>query len=230
MNRFAKISIAAISLAFFFSVFTVGEANAQNINVVLTKMDNHYKSLSSLKSNIKMDKFDSLLKEHDIYEGVVMMIPNTNEKKKMFARIDWVKPRAENLAIRGDSYTLYRPGLKQVFIGKTTKAQKGVPSGTFDFLNMSRAQLKTNYTISVAGDEKVEDGTEATHLILTPKKTASYKLAEIWVDVNGMMRFARITEKNGDTTSILLSNIEKNQTINAKAFTIDYPESTKIVK
>lgn len=230
MNRSFKGIIAAISLGMIFGVFAAGETNGQPINIVLSKMDKHYKVLSSLKSNLRMDKFNSQLGERDIFSGTVIMLPKTVKRSTMYARIDWAKPRVENLSIIKDSYTLYIPKQNQVYVGKTSKAQKGVPTGALDFMSMSRADLKDNYEIKTAGDEHLEDGTVATHLLLTPKKASNYKLAEIWVDVDGMVRFAKLTEKNSDTTAVLLSNIEKNKKIDAKAFTIKYPKTAKVVK
>ncbi len=42
---------------------------------------------------------------------------------------------------------------------------------------------------------------------------------------------AKVVENNNDATTVLLSSLQKNQTINAKVFKIDYPKkSTKIIK
>ena len=65
---------------------------------------------------------------------------------------------------------------------------------------------------------------------MTPKAATSYKAAELWVDVNGMPRQAKIIEQNNDTTTVLLTNIEKNADVKASAFAMDLPAGTKIVK
>lgn len=224
------MGMMAAGLALVFNVFAVTETNAQQIlNTILTRMDNQYKALSSLKSNISMDKFNAQVGEHDVSQGTVIMLPKT-AKRVLYARIDWASPLVENIAIIGDAYTLYRPRLGQVIKGKASKTSNKVPGGALAFLSMSKAQLKTNYTIDYVGQEQISGGTETWHLKLTPKAATSYKFAEIWVDGNGMPLSAKITENNNDTSTIVLSNIKPNETINAKDFVIDYPKSIKPIQ
>lgn len=230
MNRFLRMGMMAAGLALVFGVLAVTETSAQQIlNTILTRMDNQYKVLSSLKSNISMDKYNAQVGEHDVSEGTVIMLPKT-AKRVMYARIDWAKPIVENIAVIGDSYTLYRPRLNQVYKGKASKTTNKVPGGALGFLNMSKTQLKENYTIDYIGQEQIAGGTETWHLKLTPKTATSYKFAEIWVDGNGMPISAKVTENNNDTTTILLSNTRPNETINPKDFVINYPKSIKPIQ
>ncbi|HEY0428691.1 MAG TPA: outer-membrane lipoprotein carrier protein LolA [Pyrinomonadaceae bacterium] len=63
------------------------------------------------------------------------------------------------------------------------------------------------------------------------QKTAkSYKTLDLWVDGNGMPLQSKITEDNGDWTTVLLGNLKKNEIINASIFTIKLPKETKIIK
>ena len=55
-------------------------------------------------------------------------------------------------------------------------------------------------------------------------------MADLWVDGNGMPVQAKITEKNNDTTLVLLSNMQKNVTIKASEFKINLPKGTKIIR
>ena len=97
-------------------------------------------------------------------------------------------------------------------------------------MNMSRAQLKANYDLEYLGEETVSSGAQTWHLKLTPKVATSYKWAEVWVDKNGFPVQTKIIEKNNDTTTVLLSNLEKNVTLNASVFEISVPKGTKVVK
>ena len=97
-------------------------------------------------------------------------------------------------------------------------------------MSMSKAQLKTNYVIDYIGQEQITGAIQTWHLKLTPKAAASYKIAEIWVDSNGMPLQAKITERNDDLTTVLLSDLQKNININVKEFSIDFPSGTKVVK
>jgi outer membrane lipoprotein-sorting protein len=96
-------------------------------------------------------------------------------------------------------------------------------------MNMSKEQLKTNYDVIYVGEEQISGGAKTWHIQLTPKAATSYKLADLWIDGDGVPRQAKITEKNNDTTTVLLSNIVRNETINASIFKLKYPNSVKKV-
>jgi outer membrane lipoprotein-sorting protein len=226
MNKTLRLLPGIIGLSICAVILMPSAVRAQSVEI-LNRIDKHYKAINSLTSNVKMDKFNSQLGAHDVSEGSLVVLPKTKKRKKMYARIDWTKPRVENLSIIGDEFMIYRPTLGVVYMGKTDKKQKDVPTGALDFLNMSRAQLKANYKIEVAGEEKIEGGIETKHLILTPLRQISYKKADIWIDKDGMIRLARTTEHNNDTTTVLLSNIKKNEKVKENAFTIKYPKSIK---
>jgi outer membrane lipoprotein-sorting protein len=97
-------------------------------------------------------------------------------------------------------------------------------------MSMSRAQLAANYDVRYAGEETVKSGVKTWHLVLTPKTPTSYKSADLWVDKDGMPVQATIVEKNNDSTTILLSAIVPNSTLNASVFTISPPKGTSIVQ
>ena len=232
MKRFMKFGLSAMCLALILNVFAVTETKAQGVlNDILNRMDNNYKSLSSLNSNLKMVKFNPQLGVSDTFEGKVIFLPKTSSRV-MYARIDWAKPMEENIAIIGDTYKLYRPKLGQAIAGKVSSAQKGnkVPGGTLAFLSMSKAQMKDNYVVSYLGQEQVSGGTNTWHLQLTPKNPTSYKKADLWVDKDGMPIQSTVTENNGETTTIHLSGFQKNVTIKGSAFVLNIPKNVKIVQ
>lgn len=230
MRNFFRFSLTAIVFLFLSGAFAVTETKAQNvIGDVLKRMDTHNKSLQTLQANVAMDKYNSQLDEHDIYEGKTIYYPQRNSKP--YIRIDWSKPVEESLAVVKGQYTLYRPRIPQVIIGSVGKAQNsGKSGGALEFINMSKAELKANYTIRYVGREGIIGGVQTSHLELIPKKASNYKVADIWVDDDGMPRQMKVTEKNNDTTNVLLTAIEKNKTIDLSVFEINYPKNTKVVK
>lgn len=229
MKNHFRLGFAALALMLFFSGFAVTGARAQGIDPILKRMDEHYKSLSSLRSSVKMVKVDSVLQESDTYEGSTMYLPAKG--RDAFVRIDWEKPAHEILSVANGKYVLFRPRLNQAVVGETKKAKgSGKANSAMAFMNMSREQLKANYTIRYMGKEDVSGGIPTWHLELTPKTKQSYKLADLWVDGNGMPIQAKVTETNNDTTTVLLSNLQKNVTINAADFAVVLPKDVKIVK
>lgn len=227
MNDRSRIAFLAVSIVFFVDIFSPAVINAQNQVDLLNRIDRHYKELKSIKSGIKMDKYNSQLDEHDIYAGNLLLLPK-QPGRQLYARIDWVTPRVENIAIIGDKFQLYIPKTGQAFTGKADKKQANAPKGAFDFLGMSKADLKANYEPpNVGGTYKIEGGVETALLILKPKKAGAYKQAELWVDKDGMIRMAKITETNNDTTTVLLHGIDRNAAIDASAFLIKFPKGVK---
>ena len=231
MKKFLKLSLPAIALMFLFSALAVTETKAQTgvVSEVLKRMDEHTKALTTLKANVEMTKYNSQLNESDKSEGKAMYLQQNNGRDS-YVRIDWTKPVAESLAVVKKEYVLYRPALKQAIRGKVDGAKnKATSVNALSFMNMSKAQLKANFTIQYVGQENVS-GAPTWHLLLTPKGKMKYKSADLWVDGNGMPIQAEVTENNNDTTTVLLTGLEKNVTVNGGDFSINLPKGTKIVE
>jgi len=223
-----------VSLAIFaavFAIFSAAPANAQGVlNDILKRMDANNKSLKSLKSSIKMSKHNAQLDEYDLYEGTVQYLP-APVKEQIKVRIDWAKPVVEHLAVGGGQYILYRPRLEQAIVGKVDNAKQGAGAGgALAFMSMNRAQLKANYDVAFIGEETVNGSVRTWHIQLTPKSANSYKGADLWVDPNGMPVQAKVVEKNNDSTTIQLTNIERNATVKGDVFAIKPPKNTKIIQ
>lgn len=231
MKSYLRLSLTALALVLFFNCFAVSNAKAQAgiLGEILKRMETHRQSLSSLQAGIMMDKFNSQLGEHDVKEGTTMYLPAKG--RDALVRIDWAKPLQETFSIVDKKYVIYQPRLNQAITGKVESGKKD-PTGTnaLAFMNMSKEQLKANYEVSYLGKEIVGGNAETWHLKLVPRSAANYKYAEIWVDGNGMPLQAKVVEQNDDATTVLLSNLNKNATINASRFKISLPRGTKIIK
>ena len=231
MKSFLRLSLTTIAITLFFSAITVTETKAQGgpLNEILKRMETHRNTLTSLRTNVTMVKVNSQLKETDTTEGTAVYLPAKG--RDALIRIDWTKPILETLAVVNKKYVIYTPRRKQAIIGNASNAKgSGKANNLFTFINMSKDQLKANYTVRYLGQEKVSGGVETWHLELTPKNPTSYKSAEMWVDGNGMPIQIKVTESNNDTTTILLSGLQKNTTINASVFEVKLPKDTKKIE
>ena len=231
MSKFSRIGVLAIVLTVAFGTFGVAETKAQGVlNEILKRMDNNNRLLKSLQANIKMDKYNPQLDDHDVSEGTMKYLPGANEKQ-MYVRIDWAKPTEEKLAVVKGEYVLYTPRLKRAIVGKVDKAQGNAKAnGALAFMSMSKAQLKQNYMVKYIGEEKVGGSIPTWHLELIPKNATSYKSADIWIDGDGMPIQAKIVEKNNDTTTVLLSGLQKNVKLSGDVFKVDVPRDVKPIK
>ena len=98
-------------------------------------------------------------------------------------------------------------------------------------LNMSGAQAKNQFNVEIVGEGELYKGSpHVWWLKLTPRGRAEFQFAEVWVSDDGMPIQTRVTEKNGDATTVRLTNVQRNANVPSSAFVIDLPAGTKIVK
>ena len=226
-----RSGLVLLGLAVAFVVFVASEAKAQGpLGQILDRLDRYNKNLSSLQADITMVKTDAGLGVYDTTFGSTNYLPK-NGKHLMYVRIDWTKPVEESIVVIGDDYKLYRPRLKQAYVGKADKAKNSASAGgALAFISMSKEQLKATYTVVYIGEEQISGGTTTWHLQLTPKAKSSYKMADIWVTGDGFPQQAMVTENNKDTTTILLKNVHSNIKIDANVFALKWPDGTKVIK
>jgi outer membrane lipoprotein-sorting protein len=222
-----------ISAVFGIIAFAAAAPSAHGqgiLSKILERMDLNNKSLQSIKADVTMAKHNPQLNVTDVSIGSTSYLLKSG-KRDRYVRIDWVKPMEEQVAVIGDRYELYRKHTNQVITGTVNKAKNNAAAGgALAFLNMSREQLKANYTVQYLGEEQVKGGVPTWRLLLTPKVQSSYKTAELWVDKDGMPRQAKVTELNNDTTTVLLENIQKNVTLRAEVFKLNYPKNAKRIQ
>lgn len=230
MKLFFRLSFTAIILTLFSGVFIATETQASNpLPEILNRMEINRSSMKTLRSKVTMVKYNAQLKESDTSEGTSIYMPTKG--RDALVRIDWTKPVEETLAVVNGKYVLYRPRLKQAITGNAKDAKgSGKANNALSFMSMSKEQLKANYTIKYLGEEKVSSGVPTWRLELTPKKVTNFKMAELWVDGNGMPIQAKVVESNNDTTTVLLSDFEKNAKINLSQFEVKLPKGTAIVE
>ena len=230
MKKYMRYVLPALALAVLLTT-SAGEASGQDIlRQILKRMDDNNKSLVSLKGSIKMAKTDAALGETDLYEGELNYLPGQSQSQ-IYVRIDWIKPAVEHLAVAKGQYVLYSPKQNRAIVGKVDSAGKNTKAGgALAFMTMSKAELSANYDVEYKGEETVSGGVNTWHLVLKPKKAATYKSADLWVDSNGMPVQAKVVEKNNDSTTVNISGVQKNATIKANIFQITPAKGTEIVK
>lgn len=229
-NRKIFIRIFPGIIVAIVAVVAAADVSGQGIiNEILGRMDAHNKTLTSLRANVTMVKENAQLGGAlDTNEGKVTYLPE--KARDPLVRIDWLKPK-ESLAVVNKQYVIHRPALNQAYTGTTDSAKGNAKAGSaLAFMNMSRAQLKANYTVAYLGEETVKDGTKTWHLQMTPKTRTTYKSAEVWVDGNGMPIQSKVIEQNNDSTTVLLTNLQKNVRVDRSEFKISLPNGTKIIK
>lgn len=233
MKKLFTLSLATLMLVASLA-FVAQPAQAQGpglVSSILNKMDRNRRSLTSLRAALTMQKYNAQLDDKDTSFGEMAYIAAGGRDANV--RVDWTKPVRESLSVTGGQYTLYRPRLSQAYQGSTRAQQKNTKVNSvlsFAF-NMTGSQAKNQFNVSYEGEGTLESGgPHVWWLKLTPRGGASYQFAEVWVTDDGMPIQTRVTEKNGDATTVRLSNIQRNARISPEEIKINLPAGTKIVK
>src|ERR1044071_8845558 len=224
MKKLFTLPLAAVMLVASLSFVARGRAAGQGpglVSSILNKMDRNRRSLSSLRAGLTMQKYNAQLRDFDTSTGEVAYVAGKGRDANV--RVDWTRPARESLAVSGGKYTLYRPRLNQAYQGSTHGSAKNTKVNSvlsFAF-NMTGSQAKSQFDVSYEGEGTLENGgPHVWWLKLTPRGGASYQFAEVWVTDDGMPIQARVTEKNGDATTVRLTNVQRNARVS--------PEEIKI--
>ena len=234
MKRLISPNLIAALLAVIVAFAGSVSAKAQTAGLVsstLNRMERNKQSLRTLRANIGMEKYNAQLRDTDKYYGVVLYIPGAAGSGSAFVRLEWTKPQHEILAVANGNYTLYRPRLSMAYVGKTGSIKSQKDSDVLALMNMSATQLRTRFgEFQDVREETLWGGVHTTHFKVVPKTAASYNYIEVWVDDGGMPVQTKMVEKNDDSTTVRLTNVEKNQTIPMDQFTLKLDSNVKKVK
>jgi outer membrane lipoprotein-sorting protein len=230
MKKLIPLGLAVAVLLTVLAGSSPRQVNAQGAGVVssiLNRMERNRRDMRSLRASISMEKWNNQLRESNKSEGVMAYMPATG--RNAYVRVEWQKPRREILTVADGEYTLYNIRQNVAYVG-SARSQKAKPSSVLSYMNMSAAQIRSSFNAEYLGEESLWGGVNTSHLKIVPKGGASYKYAEIWVDGSGMLIQAKIVERNDDSTTVRLLNLQKNAGISTDEFRQQLGDNVKRVK
>jgi outer membrane lipoprotein-sorting protein len=231
MKRFIPLGVMALAILFALSTVSPTSVNGQSaglVSSVLSRMEKNRQSLKTLRAGISMEKYNSQLRDSELFRGVVIYEPGSGRQGSV--RIDWSKPRREIMAVNNGKYTIYRPTLKVVYTGNSN-SKNNKAGGVLEMMYMTRQQLEARFQpVQDVREETLWGGVSTIHLTLVPKGNSSFKYAEIWIDRAGMPVQTKVVEKNDDSTTMRLTDLERNIKINSDDFHIKFEGDVKVVK
>jgi outer membrane lipoprotein-sorting protein len=229
MKRLVPLVLVVALLLVTVAVSSPTDVNAQGaglVSSVLNRLERNHQSLKSLRASVDMVKYNAQIGDEDKYKGVVLYVPAAG--RNAYVRVDWSYPQKETLAVADGQFTLFRPRLNMAYKGKAGTG-RGKSSAAFEFMNMSRTQLAARYDVQPMGEETLWGNVSTTHVKLVPKGGANFKWAEAWIDAAGMPVQTKVVEKNDDSTSVRLTNLQRNAAIPLEEFFLKLDGSVKIV-
>ncbi len=229
MRKLVSINlVAALIMAAVMSV-APQQANAQGaglVSSIINRMERNRRDLRSLRAAIQMEKYNSQINDTDRSAGIVIYQP---AGRNASVRVDWRSPQQETLAVFDGRYTLFRPRLNVAYQGNADSERNRVSSVLGFGLNITRQQVSSRFQASYIGEELV-NGAATSHILLEPRGGASYRYAEVWVDGSGMPVQTRVVERNYDTTTVTLSNVQRNAPVSENDFRLQLGNGVRIVR
>jgi outer membrane lipoprotein-sorting protein len=231
MKKLVPLGLAVALLLTVVAVKSPTETHAQGaglVSSVLNRMERNGKSLKSLRANIDMEKYNAQIGDTDKYKGLVLYVPSAG--RNAYVRVDWSYPQKETLAVANGQFTLCRPRLNMCYKGNANgRSGREKGNAAFEFMSMSKQELAARYDVQPMGEETLWGGVSTSHLKLVPKGASSFKWAEAWVDSYGMPVQTKVVEKNDDSTSVRLTNLQRNANFSLDEFILKLAASVKIV-
>ena len=229
MKRLVPLGLAVallLGIAISFPTTNV-KAQAGFVSSLMNRMERNRQSLKSLRASIDMVKYNAQIGDEDKYKGVVLYLPAAG--RNAYVRVDWSSPQIETLAVADGKFTLCRPRLNMCYKGNSS-SPKAKSGAALEFMNMSRQQLASRYDVQPIGEETLWGGVSTSHVKLVPKGGASFKYAEAWIDSQGMPVQTKVIEKNDDSTTVRLTNLQRNTSIPLGEFFLKLDRNIKIVQ
>jgi outer membrane lipoprotein-sorting protein len=230
MKKYFALGMALIMCAIV-TLTTVSPVNAQGaglVSSIFNKMEQNRRDLRSLRASISMEKYNAQIHDSDKRTGTMLYLPAAG--RNAYVRVDWKSPVQETLAVADGQYTLFSPRRNLAYYGSTASKNAKVSSILGFGLNASAAQLKSSFDVQDIYDETLWGGVGTTHMKLVPKGSASFQYEEIWVDGRGMPIQTKVIEKNGDSTTVRLMNVERNAQVSKGDFKLDLGSDVKKVR
>lgn len=229
MKKLVPLGLVIAMLVAAVAVSSPTEVKAQGpgfVSSLLGRMERNRQSLKSLRASVDMVKYNAQIRDEEKYKGTVLYVPAAG--KNAYVRVDWSFPQKETLAVADGQFTLFRPRLKMAYKGKAGGKQSKT-SSALEFMNMSRQQLAARYNLEYIGEETLWGGVATTHVKLVPKAGANFKWAEAWIDAGGMPVQTKVIERNDDSTTVRLTNMQRNAGISMDEFFLKLDSTIKIV-
>lgn len=230
MKKYFALGVALL-LAAIVTLTNTSPASAQGaglVSSIFNKMERNHRDLRSLRAGISMEKYNAQINDTDKRTGTVLYLPATGRDSNV--RVDWRSPVQEILSVVDGQYTAYSPRRKMAWVGSANSKNAKV-SGVLGFgLNATSAQMKSAYDVQDVYPETLWGGVATTHMKLVPKGGASFKYSEIWVDGSGMPVQTKVVEKNNDSTTVRLMDIQRNVPVSKNEFKLDLGADVKKVR
>src|SRR5437764_7565947 len=124
-------------------------AGAQNLEQVLTRMDQNAAAFKSMSAKLQYLSYISVIKESSVSKGTLMM---KRSRKEATVLVNFTEPDPKTVAVSGSKVEIYLPKLKTVQeydLGKSVEQYLDLGFGA------SGKELKDDYALEALGVDTV---------------------------------------------------------------------------
>ncbi len=207
----------------------LGVAQAASLDEILARIDDHSRTLRSMKASIHQKKWTDILEEFDRGESGHFLF--LREKGKLYLRKDIVEPQESVLVIRESQAIYYQPRIRQAHRMNLGQHRD---KAEFMLLGFSSDQeaLKKSYEIKLLGQDSVQDR-QTWVLELTPRSrnvSAYFSKIVLWIDAELWVPIQqKLVEPTRDYLLIGFADIQINPPLSKSGFDLKLPKGTKLI-
>ena len=208
------------------------------LDEVLANMERAARSIKTIEADMRQEIRDGQIGGlPERYSGRIYFEHRAKNSDRV--RINYSQPPGQVGAVDGDRITFYQPKINQVTI--TSRRAQAAKNQEFSFIATpykSIPELKSQYNIVYAGDEKVDSASTAK-LEMTPKGESSVEKLTLWVDGNSwlpikyqVVEYKIVKNKKVTTfvTTFTLTDLKLNKGLPGNIFKVDVAPGTKVVR
>ena len=202
MKKLILLAAAAASLS--------ASSFAQNLDQVLTLLDNKSTTFKAVQANFEWDQYQKVVDEHDLQKGVMYFKRNG---PNVDIAADIATPIAKKLVLQNGVLDLYTPRTGEVVHKEVGKNRKSFESFLAVGFGGSGRDLASNFEVHYAGTETVS-GKPTYKLELVPKAAEAKNMfprITLWINQQtGMSEQQKLDQGGGDYRLARYTNIVVN--------------------
>ena len=208
---------------------TSGNASAQDLNAVLTRMDQTAKAFRTTQADFVFDQFQKVVNETDSQKGKIYF-RRTKSGVEMAAQI--TQPAEKYVLFNDGKLRMYQPNIDQETVYNTGKNRADIESFMVLGFGGGGHDLLKSFNVRYLGAEEAQ-GVKADKLELVPKSVKlrnTFAQILLWIDpARGVSVQQEFVEPSGDYRLDKFSNIQSNVKLPNDVFKLKTTDKTKVI-
>lgn len=205
---------------------------ATNLQQAMSQIDAASAKFQDVEANFTADLYTAVVQTHEMQKGTTAF-RRAGSAMEMFTKIetDNDQPAERDLLYKNGELDDYTPAMKQEMIIAAGSNRDEFDSLLATGFGATSKGLNSAWTVAFQGMESV-GGTQAAKLDLVPKQQSirnNVSHLTIWVDLNRDISLKQVMfQPEGDTRTVIYSNIRYNTHLPASLFTLHVPGGTQV--